>query len=125
MSTTTQTKDNGGKNARPGSTTAELSETAHTQTDRLAGAAHEKADRFASAAHETIDKVSDAAGSAEQKVRDKAARATEQAQIVQEEASEALDQGLDRVKEYVRTNPVMSAGIAFAAGFVVSALMRR
>ena len=37
----------------------------------------------------------------------------------------AVDRNVERIKAYVKKNPMASAGIAFLAGLVVSSLVRR
>jgi len=39
--------------------------------------------------------------------------------------AETLEQNLRKVREYVEKNPIQSAAIAFAAGVVLSSLLRR
>ncbi|HEX6993476.1 MAG TPA: hypothetical protein VF339_04940 [Gammaproteobacteria bacterium] len=41
------------------------------------------------------------------------------------ELAETLEQNLRKVREYIEKNPVQSAAIAFAAGVVLSSLLRR
>lgn len=83
------------------------------------------AQRFAEKAHETIDRAAEAATAAEQTLRSTAARAAEKLKGSQEVAGETMDEGLDAIRRYIEQNPLMAAGIAFAAGLVVSSLLRR
>ncbi len=73
----------------------------------------ETIDRIAGAAHQTVDRVAQRAGSALQSLRG---------------SSEAWkgtgDQSLERVQEYVRERPLTALGIAMAAGFLLSRLIR-
>lgn len=81
--------------------------------------------RVALGAHETIDRAADAAERAERTVRDSAAAADER---LRETASEAVDQGresVERARGYVAEHPLAAVGIAFAAGVVAAALLRR
>jgi len=41
------------------------------------------------------------------------------------ELAEAIEQNLRKVREYIEKNPIQSAAIAFAAGVVLSSLLRR
>jgi ElaB/YqjD/DUF883 family membrane-anchored ribosome-binding protein len=83
------------------------------------------AERLASKAHETVDRVAEAANYAEREVRNAAARTAEQARQLREQAVERADENVQRVRSYVEQNPMMAAGIAFAAGVILSSLFRR
>lgn len=76
-------------------------------------------------AHETVDKVADTARSAEQQARGAASRAADKAREAEGRMRTAADEGLTTIRSYVEQNPLASAGIAFAAGIVVSSLLRR
>jgi ElaB/YqjD/DUF883 family membrane-anchored ribosome-binding protein len=82
-------------------------------------------ERFAAKAHETIDRVADTANQAEREARAAAQRAAERAREMQERAMQAADENIGKLRSYVEHNPLTSAGIAFAAGVVLSALLRR
>ncbi len=82
-------------------------------------------DRAARAAHETIDRASELAGEAEREVRSTASETAERVKDSQEQAKETIDDSVAQIRSYVDRNPLASAGIAFAAGIVVSALLRR
>jgi ElaB/YqjD/DUF883 family membrane-anchored ribosome-binding protein len=82
-------------------------------------------EQLQSAAHETIDRVAQAATGAEQRIRAKAAEATDTAHRTQAQAGEAVGRGVAELKSYVATNPLASAGIAIAAGVILSAILRR
>jgi len=82
-------------------------------------------EQLRSAAHETIDRVAQAATGAEQRIRETAAEAAERAHRTQAQAGDAIDRGVAELKGYVKTNPIATAGIAFAAGVIVSSLLRR
>ena len=86
---------------------------------------HQATDQFAAKAHDTVDRVAERAGRAEQNVRKSAARAKERALEAEEQAMEIADETVQRAHSYIRRNPVVSAGIALAAGFVLSSLLRR
>jgi ElaB/YqjD/DUF883 family membrane-anchored ribosome-binding protein len=74
---------------------------------------------------ETIDRVIPKANRAEQEVRGAATRAADGAKLLQEHAVEATEENLRKVRSYIETNPLTTAGIAFAAGVLLSALIRR
>lgn len=81
--------------------------------------------KVALSAHDTIDRAADVAARAEQSVRESAAMADER---VRETANRALDEGaagVKRARDYVGEHPLASVGIAFAAGIVAAALLRR
>ena len=81
--------------------------------------------RAAAKAHETVDRVADAADDAEQQVRGAAARKVRQAKELQDDMLDAVSDKLGKVDSYVKENPFTAAGIAFALGAIVSALIRR
>jgi ElaB/YqjD/DUF883 family membrane-anchored ribosome-binding protein len=83
------------------------------------------AERLASKAHDTVDRVAEAATYAEREVRNAAARTAEQARQLRDQAVERADENVQRVRSYVEQNPMMAAGIAFAAGVLLSSLFRR
>jgi len=82
-------------------------------------------DRLASMAHDTVDKVAETARSAEQQARVAASRAADKAREAEDRMRTAADEGLSTVRSYVEQNPLAAAGIAFAAGIVLSSLLRR
>jgi ElaB/YqjD/DUF883 family membrane-anchored ribosome-binding protein len=81
--------------------------------------------RLAEKAHQTVDRAAEVATEAEATLRSSAARAAETLRAGEERAAETFDEGLTKVRTYVEKNPLASAGIAFAAGIVVSMLLRR
>ena len=81
-------------------------------------------DRLAAMAHETIDRVTPKANRAEHGVRGAATRAADTARLMQEHVEGAQDD-LRRARSYAENNPFITAGIAFAAGVLLSALIRR
>lgn len=82
-------------------------------------------ERLAERAHHTIDDAAESAAHAEREIRRAAAEAAERYRRSEAEVAELLDQNLRRVREYIEQNPVQSAAIAFAAGVVLSSLLRR
>lgn len=82
-------------------------------------------DRLASMAHDTIDRVTPKVNRAEHDVRDAATKAADSAKHLQENAVEATEESLRKVRSYVESNPLTTAGIAFAAGALLTALVRR
>ncbi len=82
-------------------------------------------DRIASMAHDTLDRVTPKANRAEHEVRDAAVKTTEGVKHLHEQAVEAAEEGLRQARSYIASNPLTTAGIAFAAGVLLSALIRR
>jgi ElaB/YqjD/DUF883 family membrane-anchored ribosome-binding protein len=88
-------------------------------------AAHSTTDKMASRAHEAVDRVAEKSGAAEQQLRDQAHRATERVRDTEERAKAVASESVRTVESYIERNPLMSAGIAFVAGLVLSGLLRR
>ncbi|HET8699630.1 MAG TPA: hypothetical protein VFO94_19245 [Gammaproteobacteria bacterium] len=82
-------------------------------------------ERLASMAHDTVDRVADVANEAEREVRERAARTARQAKEMGEQAMEAADEHISKLRGYVEENPLLSAGIAFVAGMLVVSLMSK
>ncbi len=82
-------------------------------------------ENVAQAAHEAVDRAAGGAAKAEDKVRRMAATGEEQLREKTAEARQSAEQSLEQFRQYTRDNPMMSAGIAFAAGLVVSRLLSR
>jgi ElaB/YqjD/DUF883 family membrane-anchored ribosome-binding protein len=82
-------------------------------------------DRLAAKAHETVDSVAERAQRAERDLRDAAARTAEQARELHGAASQRAEESMRRAGSYARSNPFAFAGIAFAAGVLLSSLLRR
>ena len=58
-------------------------------------------------------------------VRAAATRAADSANRLQEHAVEAAKDNVRELRSYAESNPLITAGIAFAAGALLSALIRR
>lgn len=82
-------------------------------------------ENVAKAAHEAVDRAADTAGKAEERVRRAASESEERLRAKSAEARESTERTLEQFRQYTRDNPVTSAGIAFAAGIVVSRLLSR
>ena len=80
-------------------------------------------ERLASMAHDTIDRVADVANEAEREVRGRATRTARQAREAGEQAMAAADEHISKFRAYVEENPLLSAGIAFAAGMLMVSLL--
>jgi ElaB/YqjD/DUF883 family membrane-anchored ribosome-binding protein len=82
-------------------------------------------EKVSQAAHETVDRVAQKASRAEEQLRDAADRAAQAAQAAREKARVEADATIRKVTGYIENNPLTSAAIAFAAGALVTALLRR
>ena len=82
-------------------------------------------EQLASTARETIDRVTPKVNRAEQELRVATTKAADSAKLLQEHAVEAAKGRLRAVRSYAESNPLTIAGIAFAAGALLSALIRR
>jgi ElaB/YqjD/DUF883 family membrane-anchored ribosome-binding protein len=96
-----------------------------TQAPTSSDFGNSSSDRLASMAHETIDRVTPKANRVEHEVRGAAARAGDSAKLLQERAVEAAEENLRKVRSFIETNPLTTAGIAFAAGVLLISLIRR
>jgi ElaB/YqjD/DUF883 family membrane-anchored ribosome-binding protein len=82
-------------------------------------------DRLSSMAHDTLDRVTPKANRAEHEVRDAATKTTDGIKQLQQQAVDAAEEGLRQTRSYIANNPLTTAGIAFAVGVLLSALIRR
>ena len=65
------------------------------------------------------------AGSAEERLREAAAAGEQRLRETGEEARVVAERAMDHVREYTKENPLAAAGIAFAAGVILSRLLSR
>ncbi|BDF96422.1 MULTISPECIES: hypothetical protein [Pseudoalteromonas] len=99
---------------------------ANKNTDTLAP--HTEApltDKATSAAHLAVDALSSKAATAEQSIRHGAASSAETLSEKQKVAREKLTEYSGKTRQLASENPLATAGIAFAAGMLVTALLRR
>ena len=82
-------------------------------------------DRFAAKAHETVDTIAERAQRAEREVRNAAERTVEQARELHQQYADTAEQSLRRATSYLESNPLAVVGIAFVAGVLLSAMIRR
>lgn len=83
-------------------------------------AAGERIESYRGSAHDAVDRAADAAGRV-------AERVGEQLDSLAQKRDELIDMPvswLDEARDYVRENPFQSVGIALAAGYLLSVLMR-
>lgn len=83
------------------------------------------AEKAARAAHDAVDKAAEAAENVEKKVRDKAEELRETAEERYEQARIQSGEFTDKVARYVDEKPLTALGIAFAAGLVISSILRK
>jgi ElaB/YqjD/DUF883 family membrane-anchored ribosome-binding protein len=90
---------------------------AHQTVDELARRATDKAgpaiDRVARAAHQTVDKVAQAAQPAAEWIGDSAER-----------VKQTQDQMVTSARDYIRERPLITLGVALAAGYLIGRLGR-
>lgn len=76
-------------------------------------------------AHNTVDKIADQALSAEHNLRSAAENSTQNITEAQQQLREKFDTSVDKAKQLSKDHPLATVGIAFAAGVLISALLRR
>ncbi len=115
MTTTTQTK-----HGRSRSTTARVA----TNGPDMAIDTQPATERVTQAAHDAIDSIKEPAAEAERKLRDLGSKAERQVREKKEYARTRTDELLSEAKDYAQRQPLAAAGIAFAAGILVSRIIR-
>lgn len=103
--------------------TVKISKEAHGKSN---GHSSVDATRKASlAAHQAIDSLIEPAARAERKVRDIAAKAEQVARESKKQARSRTQQLLDDAQVFAHKRPLAAAGVSFAAGLLLSRLLRR
>jgi ElaB/YqjD/DUF883 family membrane-anchored ribosome-binding protein len=92
---------------------------------KTANAATPTTNRASEKAHDTVDKLADSAGTAEVRIRSAVTSGEEQLREKQKVAKESTEKAIDQVRQYTRDNPLMAAGIAFAAGLFFARIAGR
>ncbi|GGW90047.1 DUF883 domain-containing protein [Alteromonas halophila] len=85
--------------------------------------AHPFTDKAQESLHSSVDKLAGSASRAEQNIRETAAGSAENMSARKKEAEAKWQKS--GVRNYAVNNPVAAAGIAFAAGMLVSSLFRK
>jgi ElaB/YqjD/DUF883 family membrane-anchored ribosome-binding protein len=85
----------------------------HDAIDKASGVARPAVDRIASGAHQAVDKIASVAG-----------QAADTLGVKGEQLMKLQAQAMEQCRGYVRENPVASLGIAIAAGYLLSRLLR-
>jgi ElaB/YqjD/DUF883 family membrane-anchored ribosome-binding protein len=82
-------------------------------------------DRASQAAHHAVDNMAEKASAAEDSLRKTAASSRESIAHKQDEIKHQLQSSYSKTRELAAQNPLATAGIAFAAGILITALLRR
>lgn len=82
-------------------------------------------DKATSAAHDAVDAISSRAATAESSVRQGASSSAQTLSEKQLEARIKLAEYSGKTRKLASENPLATAGIAFAAGMLVTSLLRR
>jgi ElaB/YqjD/DUF883 family membrane-anchored ribosome-binding protein len=80
---------------------------------------------MAAMGHDAINRVAETVNHAEHSVRDAATTTAEAAKHAQDQVGAAAEENLRKLRSYIERNPLASAGVAFAAGVLLSAVVRR
>jgi ElaB/YqjD/DUF883 family membrane-anchored ribosome-binding protein len=81
------------------------------------------ADKVTETLHESVETLADHSASMEQKLRETATGTAESMSEKQAQAKQAWDGSA--VGKYTKENPLATAGIAFAAGVLLTSLLKR
>lgn len=87
--------------------------------------AHDTTTHLAEKMHSAIDKTAESVAQAEERLRKGAAQAAETMHKGSHCAQEKTQETICAIAGYVRENPLLSLGIAFAAGSLIASLTRR
>ena len=82
-------------------------------------------EKTVAAAHEAIDRLSERVAQTEERLRGAANQGQQSWTEKQEEVRAQVEGSVSSARDYARENPLMTAGIAFAAGLIVANLLRR
>lgn len=93
--------------------------------NKSASGEHATTDRLSERAHESVDKFAKTAGKGEEQIRQKAADAEARVKDVGEKAKRRSSEAMDSISDFVHDKPLISLGVAFAAGTLLSALIGR
>ena len=84
-------------------------------------AADGRIESYSRSAHEAVDRAADAAGRVAERVGEK----IEGLQDRRDELMELPETWMESARDYVKENPLQALGIALAAGYILSMMMRR
>lgn len=94
-------------------------------SNTLAGNNQHTAQRLAQKAHEVVDKVAAQADMAEQRLREACTDAGSKLQMSGDDLKARYGDVNTRVSSYIHEHPLTALGVAFGAGVLLAALMRR
>ena len=97
--------------------------TANAANPKTAVTASPVTEKASAALHKTVDTLAEKAASTEERLRSTAAHSAESVAQKQKMIQESWDKS--KVRNYAVENPLTTAGIAFAAGMLLSSLIRR
>ncbi|MCG7638439.1 DUF883 domain-containing protein [Alteromonas sp. CNT1-28] len=92
-------------------------------TNNVAEPSHPVTDQLKDSLHASVDKLADSAGIAEENIRRTATASAENMSARKRLAQQKWQ--ASKVRRYAIENPVATAGIAFAAGMLVTSLLRK
>tara|TARA_R110002050_G_scaffold191458_1_gene326214 strand:+ start:719 stop:1021 length:303 start_codon:yes stop_codon:yes gene_type:complete len=84
---------------------------------------HPVADKLQNTLHDSVDALADKVGSAEEVIRETAQSSSATLAKKQIEIESKWNNSV--VKKYATENPIATAGLAFSAGMLISALLKR
>jgi len=84
---------------------------------------HPVSDKVKDTLHDSVDALAAKAASTEEALRETATNSAQNISDTQEKVKERWEQS--PVKKYATENPIATAGIAFAAGMLLSSLLRK
>lgn len=84
---------------------------------------HPVTDQLKASLHASVDKLADSAGIAERNIRESASSSAQNMSARKRLAEQKWQ--ASKVRKYAIENPVATAGIAFAAGMLVTSLLRK
>ena len=92
-------------------------------TNGVTEPSHPVTDQLKESLHSSVDKLADSAGIAEENIRKTASSSAENMSARKRLAEQKWQ--ASKVRKYAIENPVTTAGIAFAAGMLVTSLLRK
>jgi ElaB/YqjD/DUF883 family membrane-anchored ribosome-binding protein len=99
--------------------------TASTRQKANTGLNSPMTEKAAEVTHQAVDTVAEKAAAAEDKLRKTAASSQETLAQKQQDLKKQLQQSYNKGCEMAAQHPLATAGLAFAAGVVLTALLRR
>jgi ElaB/YqjD/DUF883 family membrane-anchored ribosome-binding protein len=84
-----------------------------------------QSERLAQVIHDAVDRVSEQVAEAEQRVRQAGEEARAKVAATQRSARTSAREAEHAVERYVDQHPWTALGVAFGAGIIISALLRR